>query len=74
MAIYFFDFVDGSYATQDRDGHECVSADEARLEILRALPEVLLSAPQDVDEREVACSVRDEDGSVLCRASVTLRA
>ena len=74
MAMYFFDFVDGSYATQDRDGHECASADEARLEILRALPEVLLSAPQDVDEREVACSVRDEDGSVLCRASVTLRA
>ena len=74
MTRYFFDFTDGPYATQDRDGHECASADEARMEILKALPEVLLSDPRDADEREVACSVRDEGGSVLCRASVTIKA
>ena len=73
VARYFFDFTDGAYATQDRDGHECASDDEARMEILKALPEVLLSDPRDADEREVACSVRDEDGAVLYRTSVTLR-
>ncbi|MGI4943653.1 MAG: DUF6894 family protein, partial [Janthinobacterium lividum] len=60
--------------TQDRDGHECESASAARYEALKVLPEVLLSDVQDADEREVVCSVRDEAGSVLYRASVTLRA
>ena len=73
MARYFFDFTDGAYATQDRDGHECASVDEARMEILKALPEVLLSDLRDADEREVACSVRDEGGAVLYRTSITLR-
>ncbi|MGI4764816.1 MAG: DUF6894 family protein [Janthinobacterium lividum] len=74
MTRYFFDFTDGAYSTQDRDGHECASDDDARLEILRALPEVLLNGPRDADEREVACSVRDEGGFVLYRASVILKA
>lgn len=71
---FFYDFTDGPYTTHDTDGHECASADEARLEALRALPEVLLSNPREADEREVACSVRDEGGFVLYRASVFLKA
>ena len=70
---FFFDFTDGLYATHDRDGHDCASPDEARMEALRALPEVLLSDMRDADEREVACNVRDEGGSILYRASVTVR-
>ena len=74
MARYFFDFTDGFRATRDWEGHECASADEARKELLRVLPEVLLSDTRDTDEREVTCSVRDEGGSVLHRASVTIKA
>ena len=69
----FFDFTDGSYTTHDRDGHECEGPEQARMEVLRALPEVLLSDVRDVDEREVLCSVRDECGSILYRASITLK-
>ena len=71
---FYFDFVDGAYSTHDREGHELDSADEARCEVLKALPEVLLLNTIDTDEREVACSVRDEHGTVVVRASVMLKA
>lgn len=73
MVRFFFDFSDDGRAMRDVDGHDCESADTARLEVLRALPEVLLHDPRDADEREVTCSVRDERGTVLYRASVTLK-
>ncbi len=74
----FFDFTDGPYTTRDEDGHECESAEAVRAELMKALPEVLLGCPQDgslqgAGEREIACSVRDERGSVLFRGSVSLR-
>lgn len=74
MPRFFFDFRDGDRTTEDCDGHECESAIAARHEALKVLPEVLLCDFQDADEREVICSVRDESGSVLYQASVTLRA
>lgn len=69
----FFDFTDGSYTTHDSDGHECADADEARIEALKALPEVLLSDPRDSDERKVICRVRDGCGAILYQVSITLQ-
>lgn len=69
----FFDFTDGFHTTHDSDGHECADADEARLEALRALPEVLLSDLRDTDERQVTCRVRDDGGAILYQASITLQ-
>ena len=70
---FFFDFVDGSYTSQDCDGHECESAEEARIQAMRVLPEVFMNEPQEDNNREVVCSVRGECGSVLYRASLTLK-
>ena len=68
----FFDFVDGGYTTRDDEGHECDGLDAVRMELLQALPEVLLGDVQDRAERYVACTIRNERGAVLYRASVTL--
>ena len=70
---FFFDFTDGVYETKDHEGHECASSDAARREALQSLPEVMLSNPKDADAREVICNVRGEDGTVLYRASISLR-
>lgn len=69
---FYFDFTDGDLTTRDLDGHDLDGFDAVQRELRLALPEVLLSDPRDVDERHLACSVRDEGGAVVCRASVTL--
>lgn len=69
---FFFDFVDGDRATRDVDGHDLDGVEAVRAEMLRALPEILLCEPGDGDHRQIACSVRDGSGAVVCRATVTL--
>lgn len=69
---FFFDFIDGDRATRDVDGHDLDGVEAVRAELMRALPEVLLSDPTDCDHRHVACSVRDGSGAVVYCATVTL--
>ena len=59
MALYFFDVDDGSHATKDNIGTECVDVRDARHKALQALPDIIRDALPGDDMHDVLVTVRD---------------
>jgi len=70
---YYFDISDGDVTTTDTEGQE-MSIDEARQEAIGVLPQLAKDVLPDGDTRTFVSYVRDEEGSGIFRAKLTLRA
>jgi hypothetical protein len=72
-APIFFDIDDGNHLTTDSDGVELAGPEAARIEALRALPEMALGVLPDGNVRTLVATVRTVDGPVFFLASLTLK-
>lgn len=72
MALYFFDVHDDDTISQDDEGSELATFEEARREAKRLLP--ILAAeelPEDGERRVFMVLVRDSSGQALYTATLT---
>jgi hypothetical protein len=69
----FFDIDDGNHLTTDSDGVELAGPEAARIEALRALPEMALGVLPDGNVRTLVATVHTVDGPVFFLASLTLK-
>ena len=71
MPRYFFDTHDGGHFRDD-EGSDLADVAAARLEAMRALPEISRFAiPEDGDNQAYIVLVRDESGAVVYTATLT---
>lgn len=73
MPRYFFDVTDTGAASQDEEGLELASLEEARKEALGALGDMAKDELPDGDSREFTIHIREGDGPPLITASLVLR-
>ena len=69
MTRYFFDEND----THDRDGLEMAGREQARTQAVKALPDMARDVLPDGDELTLTVTVREADGPVFFRATLTLK-
>ncbi len=74
MALFFFDTSDGEDRRIDEDGTEFPCKDDARRAAISLLPTLACEELPDTNEGSFEVNVRDEAGSYLFRASLTLKA
>ena len=73
MPRYYFDEYDGETVTQDDEGLELDGIEAARAEARKALPDIARDVlPEDGDRRTMVVKVRDEAGTVLITATLSL--
>ena len=72
MPRYFFDTDDGDRLDRDRIGQELPDAGAARTVTLDALPDMARDRLPDGDNRTFTATARDEQGSIVYGASLTL--
>jgi hypothetical protein len=73
MPRFFFDTHDGDHLTADEEGLDLDGIEQAREEAVRALPDLARDLLPDGDRRSFAVTVRDESGTALLTATLTLR-
>ncbi|WP_162560896.1 DUF6894 family protein [Methylobacterium durans] len=69
---FFFDFADGNRCVRDSEGTECESAQDARVEAMRALTAIARDDVLQDDLLDYMVSVRDDDGRLIYRATLSL--
>ncbi|MDF0599458.1 hypothetical protein P1J78_01820 [Psychromarinibacter sp. C21-152] len=72
MSLYFFDIDDGEVETRDSTGQELARSEDIRWSAISVLPELAKDALPDSDKRTFRVNVRDEAGTVVYRATLTL--
>jgi hypothetical protein len=72
MSRYFFDFDDGLTHSIDDEGTECDSLDQAKKAAFRALPDMARELFPNGECRHISVQIRDEEGSVVAIAVLTL--
>ena len=73
MPRYYFDEYDGDTVTQDDEGLELDGIEAARAEARKALPDIARDVlPEDGDRRTMVVKVRDEAGTVLITATLSM--
>ena len=73
MPRYYFDEYDGYTVTQDDEGLELDGIEAARAEARKALPDIARDVlPEDGDRRTMVVKVRDEAGTVLITATLSM--
>ena len=72
MPRYFIDAHDGDYPHRDEDGHDLPDDEAARQAALDALPDMARDKLPDGDRRVFTATARDEHGTVVYSASMTL--
>jgi hypothetical protein len=72
MARYFFDTDDGDTFVEDDEGQELPNAEAAREAALAALPGMARDKMPDGDHRTFCATVRDDAGTVIYTARLTL--
>lgn len=71
---YFFDTDDGSGLVADEEGQDVAGLDRMRLLALDALPDIARDIIPDGDERVLSVRVRDESGTYVFEAFLSLKA
>jgi hypothetical protein len=71
---YFFDIDDGDRQSRDTLGTELPDREAVRREATGILPDIAREELPDGNHRIFACSVRDESGTVIFVAKLTLEA
>ncbi|WP_024350990.1 DUF6894 family protein [Aurantimonas coralicida] len=74
MPLYFFDVLDQGEFSEDDVGIECRSLEDVRKTAIDALPDIAKSVVPRDDHRTISVTVRDETGTSIFRASLTLDA
>src|SRR3954454_24340819 len=69
MPRYFFD----ETGTRDRDGLDLTGREQARAQAIMALPDMARDVLPDGEELTLAVAVREADGPVFFRATLTLK-
>lgn len=72
MPRYFIDSSDGDLQVIDREGLELATQREARQAALEALPDMARDLIPDGDRRRFTVSVRNEAGTTIYSAALTL--
>ena len=72
MTQYFFETFDGDVTHDDGEGLDLPSVEEARQEALKAMPDMAREKIPDGDFRIFRSTVRDEGGTVVYEATMTL--
>jgi hypothetical protein len=72
MPRYFFDVDDGESRTRDDYGLELHDLEEVRKKAVSILPDVAREELPDGDRRVFVCQARDESGTVLFMATLSL--
>ncbi|WP_267427011.1 hypothetical protein [Methylobacterium sp. GC_Met_2] len=72
MPRYFIDTSDGDTFVEDDEGHDLPCVEAARDAAQSALPDMARDAMPDGDGRIFCASVRDEVGTVLYKATLSL--
>lgn len=72
MPRYFFDVDDGESRTHDSYGLELHDLAEVRKKAISILPDVAREKLPDGDRRVFVCQVRDERGTVIFIATLSL--
>jgi hypothetical protein len=73
MTVYFFDRSEDDEFYRGDYGMEFANVDEAYREALRALAEIARDELLTGNHRELAIHIREDGGSCILRASLTLR-
>jgi hypothetical protein len=68
---YFFDIQDGDRILNDTEGLELDGIEAARLEAIRALPDMARDALPDGDQQTFVVRVRDESGQTVLIAALS---
>ena len=74
MPHYFFDIDDGDRRTRDDEGLDLDGPAAARMEAIRALPDVARDVMPDGDHRTILATIRNEAGKAIFRAELSLTA
>lgn len=72
MPRYFFDIDDGESRTRDSYGLELPDLAEVRNKAISILPDVAREELPDGDRRVFVCQARDEGGTVVFMATLSL--
>lgn len=72
MARYFIDTDDGDATVRDEIGHDLENAEAARELAHATLPDMVSDVMPDGDQRRFSATVRDADGALVYRATLTL--
>jgi hypothetical protein len=72
MPRYFFDIDDGDQRSLDHEGMEMPDVWAAREGAIAVLPDVARDVLPDGDRREMVSTVRDESGTVVYIATLSL--
>ncbi len=72
MPRFFIDTDDGDVRVHDDEGFDLADAEAARREAMTVLPDMARDKLPDGDRRTFVATVRDEAGSVLYSATLTL--
>ena len=72
MPRFFFDINDGDRETPDREGTVLADAKAARDAAIAILPDLAREELPDGDRRVFVCKLRDEAGTVLFIATLSL--
>jgi hypothetical protein len=73
MPRFFFDIDDGDRTYRDDEGLDFPNAEAARDNAVSALPDIARDAMPDGERRDFLVTMRDESGTPIFRASLTLR-
>ena len=72
MPRYFIDTHDDDTLVEDEEGQELPNAEAAWRAALAALPDMARDKVQDGKDRTFCASIRDEAGTVLYKATLSL--
>ena len=72
MPQYFINTDDGDQLHLDDTGHDLPDAEAARAATLDALPDMARDKMPDGDRRTIIATARDEEGTVVYTATLTL--
>ncbi|KAB1068177.1 DUF6894 family protein [Methylobacterium planeticum] len=72
MPRFYIDTDDGVFPVRDDVGHEFASVEAARNMAQRALPDMARQKLPDGERRTFTASIRDENGTVLYVATLSL--
>jgi hypothetical protein len=72
LSRFYLDTNDGDLSLKDSVGHELADREEARRLALETLPEMARDKLPDGDRRDFICNVRDNAGTPIFTATLSL--